>query len=380
MSLEKILFVDDEISLLEGMENQFRKLYDVNTAVGGEMGLKLMAEKGPFAVVVSDMRMPGMDGVRFLAAVSEKHPDTVRIMLTGNADIDTAIDAVNKGHIFRFVSKPCSFEPMGDLLDSAVRQYRLIVAERELLDKTLKGAVKTLVDVLALANPAAFSRAVRIKHFTLQLATALQFRDTWMFEIAALLSQIGYITIPAETLEKIVAGEGLTPAEQNMVTGQAEVARSLIANIPRLEVVADIISRQAGEFTAAPGDLHAAPIATVGAWLVAAALAFDTQISAGVSPERAVDVLSDSGMPWPKELLKALATVNVPTYEKVVKYVTLHELRGGMVLAEAITATNGSLIVAKGQEVNEMLRRRLENFAAQGSIGNSVRVYIEGRH
>ena len=67
---------------------------------------------GPFAVVVADMRMPGMDGVEFLQHVKEMSPDTVRIMLTGNADMQTAIDAVNKGNIFRFLTKPCPYETM----------------------------------------------------------------------------------------------------------------------------------------------------------------------------------------------------------------------------------------------------------------------------
>lgn len=377
MTLERVLFVDDEIGLLEGMENQFRRLYDVSTATGGELGLKLMAESEPFAVVVSDMGMPVMDGVRFLSAVSEKYPDTVRVMLTGNADINTAMEAVNKGHIFRFVTKPCPSELMGSLLNAAVRQYRLIGAERQLLDQTLKGAIKTLMDVLALANPAAFSRAVRIKHYTLQLATALGFHDTWMFEIAALLSQLGYITIPAETLEKVVAGVALSPAEQNMVKGQADVARNLIINIPRLETVAEIVCQQAKALPAVTGELHTAHVSTAGAWLVSAALAFDGQMSVGGSPRHAVDILAGSTVLWPAELLKALRTVTVPTYEKVIKVLPFHELRVGMALAEDVRARNGSLIVAKGQEVNELLRRRLENFAAQGSIGSNVRVYVE---
>ena len=93
-----------------------------------------MADKGPYAVVVSDMRMPGMDGVEFLAWARAQHPDTVRIMLTGNADQGTAMAAVNKGAIFRFLTKPCDPELFGQTLDQAVRQHQLLTAEQSLLD------------------------------------------------------------------------------------------------------------------------------------------------------------------------------------------------------------------------------------------------------
>jgi hypothetical protein len=198
-----------------------------------------------------------------------------------------------------------------------------------------------------------------------------------MFEIAALLSQVGYITIPAETLEKVVAGAALSPSEQNMVKGQTDIARNLITNIPRLETVAEIICQQANAPAAVTGELRAAPVATAGAWLVSAALAFDGQMAAGGSPQHAVAALAGGTVPWPTELLKALRTVTVPTYAKVVRNLPFRELCAGMALAEDIRAKNGSLLVAKGQEVNEMLRRRLENFASQGGIDSSVRVYVE---
>jgi DNA-binding NtrC family response regulator len=88
---EKILIVDDEPNVLEGLQRVLRKEFNVVTAIGGEAGLTAVAEQGPFAVIVSDMRMPGMDGTQFLRTVLERTPDSVRLALTGNADIQTAI-------------------------------------------------------------------------------------------------------------------------------------------------------------------------------------------------------------------------------------------------------------------------------------------------
>ena len=90
------------------------------------------------------MWMPGMDGIKLLARVKNLYPDTVRIMLTGNADQETAIEAVNCGQIFRFLTKPIPPEALTNSLDLAIREYRLITAEKELLSQTLKGSVNVL--------------------------------------------------------------------------------------------------------------------------------------------------------------------------------------------------------------------------------------------
>lgn len=101
-NLEKILIVDDDKNLLSGIRRQLREHFEVTIAVGGAQALEALTEKGPFAVIVSDMRMPEMTGVELLGAFKERAPETVRMMLTGNADQNTAADAINSGSIFRF--------------------------------------------------------------------------------------------------------------------------------------------------------------------------------------------------------------------------------------------------------------------------------------
>lgn len=103
---EKILLVDDDSNILEGFRRTLSREFLMETALGGEQALKLVADNGPYAVVVSDMRMPGMDGIQLLIRIKSVSPDTIRIMLTGNADMETAVDAINEGSIFRFLNKP----------------------------------------------------------------------------------------------------------------------------------------------------------------------------------------------------------------------------------------------------------------------------------
>src|ERR1039458_7392095 len=104
---EKILLVDDEPRVIEALQRSLRTEFNLQIAEGPENGLRALAHNGPFAVVVSDLRMPGMNGVQFLARVRASSPETIRVMLTGQADMNDAIAAINEGNIFRFLTKPC---------------------------------------------------------------------------------------------------------------------------------------------------------------------------------------------------------------------------------------------------------------------------------
>ena len=132
----KILFVDDDASLLASYRRQLRKQYSIETALGGREALELIEQNGPYSVIVSDFRMPFMDGIEFLARVRAIAPDTVRIMLTGSADMQAAIQAVNEGNIFRFLTKPCSVDVLGESLDTGIEQYQQVTREHEYNEKS----------------------------------------------------------------------------------------------------------------------------------------------------------------------------------------------------------------------------------------------------
>lgn len=185
---EKILFVDDEVNILDSFRVGLRKDYDVDTALGPEEGLAKVRDSGPFAVVVSDLKMPGMDGIDFLIQVKAKAPNSVRVMLTGHGDFDKAMDAVNRGHIFRFLQKPCPMDILKGALEDGLRQYRLILAERDLLQKTLKGAIELVNEIVALVNPEAFGRSQRILRYIRYMVQQKELKDGWRHEMAAMLS------------------------------------------------------------------------------------------------------------------------------------------------------------------------------------------------
>src|SRR5579863_5417363 len=186
--MKKILFVDDEPNVLAALERQFRKHFPVEIAVGPASGLMALRNWKDYSVVVADMRMPEMNGVEFLTKVRESAPEVVRVMLTGNADQATAIEAINQGNIFRFLNKPCAPDKMMEALTAGIRQHELITAERELLEGTLQGSIKVLTELLAMAEPKAFGQAEMLRDNMRQLAVALKLPETWDLEVAAMLS------------------------------------------------------------------------------------------------------------------------------------------------------------------------------------------------
>jgi serine phosphatase RsbU (regulator of sigma subunit) len=153
---DKILFVDDDANLLASFRRQLRKQFQIETAIGGSEGLDLVEQNGPYSVIVSDFRMPHMDGIEFLTRVREIEPDTVRIMLTGNADMQAAIQAVNEGNIFRFLTKPCSADVLGESLNTGIEQYQQVTREREYNEKSRHSmalAMEVQQDLIPKAEP-----------------------------------------------------------------------------------------------------------------------------------------------------------------------------------------------------------------------------------
>jgi DNA-binding NtrC family response regulator len=163
-NLPRILCVDDDSNLLDGLTRSLRGHYRVETATDATVALENLKTVEPYSVVISDQRMPRMDGVTFPANIRGLAPATVRVLLTGQADMESAIAAVNEGNIFRFLTKPCSTTVMLKTLSACIEQHRLILAEKVLLEQTLRGSIKALIDILSLANPIAFGRATRVRH------------------------------------------------------------------------------------------------------------------------------------------------------------------------------------------------------------------------
>ncbi|NMB74246.1 MAG: response regulator [Myxococcales bacterium] len=376
--LAKILCVDDEPQVLDGLRANLRRRFQVATAGGGEEGLRQIESAGPFQVVVSDMRMPGMDGAHFLARVRELAPDTVRILLTGHADLDSAIAAVNEGQIFRFLTKPCPAPQLVSVLESAARQYQLVTAERELLEKTLRGSIQALVEVLSLAQPTAYGRAARVKDRVSALCLKLGVSESWPLEIAALLSPIGAVALPDEVVEKMAQGKPLDEREREQVAHLPEIAERLLQRIPRLEPVREILRYQARAFTPQDGLPPAGKAIPLGARMLKLLQDLDELETQGLLPAQALDILQGRAGQYDPELLHPLGeVVDRARRDMVVREVLLDQLREGMLIAADVKSVRDTLIIARGNEVTLSLLARMRNLP-KGFIREPVRVLIRG--
>ena len=370
--LPRVLCVDDEPRVLEGLTDHLRKRFHVLTATGGETGIELIQSEGPFAVVLSDMRMPGMDGAAFLRKVRELAPDTVRMLLTGQADFDSAITVVNEGQIFRFLTKPCPPQQLLGAFEAAAEQHRLITAERVLLEQTLRGSIKALADVLALTNPLAFGRSTRIRQHALTLAAELDVEDRWPLEVAAMLSQIGFIALPAETVEKVYYGQDLSGREQEMAARLPGIAEKLLGNIPRLEPVLEIL---AGLDRPLPrrGAQDPVPLASR---ILKVIVDFDALEARGASAQLALDTMRGRQDWYVPEVLEAFArTRGAAEASDDVRELPIRAVRVGMIFADDVRMHSGTLMVARGYEVTQSFVERARNFRP-GLIQEPVRVIV----
>ncbi len=361
----RILFVDDEENILKAIQRSLRKHFDIRTATRGKEGLEILKNEGPFQVVVSDMKMPEMNGAVFLGHAHKTCPETVRLLLTGFAELDVVVAAINDGHIFRFMTKPCSAGNLLSAIEAAMVQYELQMAEKVLLEQTLKGSIQALTDVLSLASPEAFGRATRIRNLVVALSEKLGVPDLWQAEMAAMLSQIGTVILPQETVGRVYRGEKLTEHEQSMVARIPEVNQDVLGNIPRLDPILDIFTYLTKNFdgTGTPKNKVSGADIPAGARILRVAMRAEELQRLGYAPSRILDDMRvQAGVYDPAVLNVVDQVVDQTGDDTSVRGVTLLELRTGMVLNEEVKAASGLLLVAAGQEVTVSLLERIQNY------------------
>jgi response regulator RpfG family c-di-GMP phosphodiesterase len=237
----KILFVDDELSILKAFRLNLGRLFDVYTAESGIVGLELIEEEGPFEVIVSDFAMPRMNGAEFLQKVREQDKEVVTMLLTGQANFDDVCDVVRKGEIFRLISKPCPPEKLSQDLEHAINQHRLVRTEKELLEKTLNGTITAFSSLLSASSPKIFNRANRVERLARDTAKKMRLPGGWRLGIAAKFSYLGYLTIPESVQDQVFRGDSVTDEYQERIDKIPDFVSGLLKDIPNLESVSRII-------------------------------------------------------------------------------------------------------------------------------------------
>ena len=377
MAEDKILIVDDDSEILKSFRRRFAKKLDVYVAEGVEEALNLVHDKGPFAVVVSDYRMPVMNGVDLLARIKKDFPDTVRILLTGFADLKTAMDGVNQGNIFRLLSKPCPPDVMTKSLVEAIKQYRLVALEHELLQDTLHCSIQVLTELLSLTKPDAFGRASRLESISRKLALIMGVSPLWEVEVAAELSQLGLAAFPPALIRKINIGKRLSPEEQKLFNSHPITAAELICNIPRLDAVANIVLYQEKNFdgSGVPDDSISGEQIPPGARILKLAIDCDVYMQSGYAPGQALRALNQKKENYDPEALKALSVLLSDESRFTVREVSIMDLGEKMILADDLYSISPSRkLLSKGHEITSSVLHYIDQLRRTIGVQEPVKV------
>jgi CheY-like chemotaxis protein len=370
-SMIRVLCVDDEPRVLEGLERNLGDQFEIVTADGGETGIAAITATPDFDVVISDMRMPNMNGAVFLGHARRLAPDAQRVLLTGEADAESARAAVNEGQIFRYLVKPCPVDELARVIEAGAATKRRTIADREMLETTVAGSVKLLGEVLALAAPACFRETPGVTSIVEHLCERLGLHETWKFRAAAMLHTIGYVALPIALIEKRRSGVALLGAEKRELASATDIGARLLSSIPRFSEVAEIVRRHretppaelTDDVTRGAAMLHVALLVLEDA----TATRRVAQIAKSIAPQHGEGARS---------LLALLHDYQAKREQESVVAVKIAELRPGMVLEENLVSRTGNVLFASGNELTAPLLERVRQFHRSAPLAEPIKVRL----
>ena len=227
-----------------------------------------------------------------------------------------------------------------------------------------------LTQVLSLVNPAAFGRAERARRYIHHIATSMKLGNPWQYEVAAMLSQLGCVTLAPETIEAVYQGETLSPQEQAQYDAHPRVAYALLSKIPRLEPIAWMIEQQNRQEPA--GDDSKVPDMRLGAEILRLVLAYEQLIHNGASRNEAAHTLALQNKNFSPAFFQTLVTLDPNAEEGETRKCQVEDLAPGMLIQEEIHTLAGTLVVSKGQEITPTVILKLKNLLARGAISDNV--------
>lgn len=383
MKPAKILIVESNSFTLAETQRALSSIYTVHTAMNAPDGLRLLQQSGPFQVVISELQLGEASGINFLRDVMSASPATIRIAMTAATAVAPLISVVNEAAVFQVLAKPCPAEKLQQTVESALRRHSESMVERELVDRTLSGAITVLSEVLSAVDPLSFGRSMAMRQNVRNLAKELELRSSWELEVAAMLCNLGLITIPASLIAKWNSKASLTAVETEIVQRYPASGRTLIAKIPRLEKVADIVHYQNKNYDGSgfPNDSVKGEQIPYGARVLKVLIDLAEIELRGIGRQEALAAMNNSQARYdPKIFQVALrffgyAPGNGNAVRRpVATPVLAKELRTGYVLASNVETADGTKLMAPGFTITETLLERINNFGALSGIREPILV------
>jgi CheY-like chemotaxis protein len=355
-----IMIVDDNPANLKLLEDMLRQHgYEVRSFPRGRLALAA-ANQAPPDLILLDINMPEMNGYEVCDQLkSNPRLSAIPVIfLSALNAIENKVKGFRSGGV-DFISKPFQFEEVQARVEIHLELRRAQRAERDVLERTLGSAVGTLWALVQLTLPALALRSGAIRDIVLRITNRLEIKDPWQYEIAATLCLVGCISLPDEVFDRAYCGQELSVEEDQMFRAHPERGARLLADIPRLDVVAEIIRGQ----QMIEDDPAVMEESRQGARMLHLALELDRKIYRGVACGRALGELRVLGG-FDIRMLDALAGYTPARAEFDVRRLSIRELRTGMALDQDVMSKDGNLLIFKeGTILTETWIERLENFA-----------------
>jgi response regulator RpfG family c-di-GMP phosphodiesterase len=373
----KILCVDDEESILRGFQLNLRKDFELHIAANGREGLEVFNQEKGFALVLSDMRMPEMDGATMLSKIKAIDPEVVTVLLTGHTDFESAMAAVNEGNVFRMLSKPCPPDTLIKVLKDGLAQHDLIISKRILLDQTLRGAVDALAQSLSTAKPLFFGRAQRVRRIAKEIGEKLKIPNIWRIDVAAVFSQLAYISIPETVSEDVYHNRKLSSEVKEMVKKLPEDTKKIIQKIPGLEEVGEILNKLDIQYRFETPDSEGLRLS---ASILKVALDYDYYEQQGHEKSLILQTLvsrTNEYDPTITESLSELLLISEQSYQ--LEEISIKKLDIGMRLAQDLRLDDGFLVASSGADIDRQLLKVIRNYDScyeESPFPNKIQVTV----
>jgi FixJ family two-component response regulator len=374
----RVMLVDDDRLLLNSIVRNLGFDFDISVAENGPEAIDLLTTDSRYTVIVTDMRMPGMDGIQFIEAARPLAPEAVFVMLTGNHDLNCAIQAVNDGQVFRFLNKPCEMAVIKQAITAGQRQYELQRSEKDLLNKTCAGAISMLTDVLAASHSEHFSRIELYGRSLDAIRQSVGIADRWEYRLASKLALVGFACLRHEDIKRFLELHPRQAEWKALHERSAEIGSRLLQRIPRLETVASIIELHPstkGEHCHTNPKTEKA-IAQTGATLLQVAFVWDALIGRGQGKQQTLADMKEVLPELMEEYLEALKNLPTMTEELQERESPLSELQADMVLARDVTGTDGATLLRAGTRLSEAWIERLREYNSQQNFLRPI--YVVG--
>jgi len=351
-----ILIVDDIAGNIDVLVGILQSDYRLKVATNGKNALEVANSVDKPDLILLDIMMPEMDGYAVCREL-KKSAKTRRIpviFVTAKGEIKDEEKGLKLGAV-DYLTKPVSPPIVRARVKNHMELAQAKLSLETSLEKTLLGSIRILTEVLAISNPDAFSRALRLKEMITELARKMDIRPAWKYEVAASLSQLGCIFLPPELMKKIQSKEKLSEKEMELYRSYPEKTYKLLLNIPHLEESANMIRQLKLFEDAALFDIHSDE--AVSNVLLQGVIYFDEQVSLGKDPD---EVLAYMKGFFPAPMSDSLSEVEA-NLSRASDRIKLSDLAAGMVLAEDVMSDSGSILISRGTRLTEALVLRLKN-------------------